>query len=289
MTRIVVGVDATAAGIRALEWALREALSQGASVTAVRAWTAPTFKIFYPVDSALANVDAEVGRNAQQLAEDQLKLAVEQVPGAEAVEAQAVAVPGPPAQVLVDQSQDASLLVVGSRGAGVLSRAVLGSVASSVLHHATVPVVVVPEVARAEGTDGVAGRVIVGVDHSRSSQQALSFAVDAARRTGRTLVPVFVHEPVMTIEAGVDLSSLEVSEQRSLVHAVHAAGATDIAVEPEVLTGQASAALNLLAHPHDLLVVGSRGRGGFVGLLLGSTSTQVAQHATCPVAVVRSA
>ena len=58
-------------------------------------------------------------------------------------------------------------------------------------------------------------------------------------------------------------------------------------VRAEVLVGNPGASLKKLARPQDLLVVGSRGRGGFAGLLLGSTSTQLAQHATCPVLVVR--
>ena len=63
-------------------------------------------------------------------------------------------------------------------------------------------------------------------------------------------------------------------------------GAGDLRVEPEVVTGHAAAALLEMAGPADVIVVGSRGRGGFRGLLMGSTSTQCAQHATCPVVVV---
>lgn len=284
MTRIVVGVDASAAGTRALQWALREAVSRGASLVAVRAWTPPTYGLYYS-PYGFAELDDQARTEAQQLAEEQLKEAREHVAGADAVEVSAVATIGPPAHVLVEASRDADLVVVGSRGAGVLSRAVLGSVASSVLHHATVPVVVVPEAAR---TDGEGGRVLVGVDHSPSSLAALGFAVDFVRRTRRTLVPVLVHEPIATGESCVDVASLEVSEQHALSRAAADAGATDVPVEPEVVTGHAGATLNLLAQPDDLLVVGSRGRGGFVGLLLGSTSTQLAQHATCPVAVVRA-
>ena len=68
--------------------------------------------------------------------------------------------------------------------------------------------------------------------------------------------------------------------------AAEAAGAAD--VQAEVLTGQPTAQLLATARPQDLLVVGSRGRGGFAGLLLGSTSTQLVQHAPCPVLVVRA-
>ena len=297
MTRIVVGVDPSAAGARALQWALCEALSRGASVTAVRAWTPPAYGS-YP-DSSMAVLDEHVADEAQRLADEQLKAAREDVPGADGVVAHAVATVGPAARVLVDAAQDADLLVVGSRGAGVLSRAVLGSVASSVLHHAAGPVVVVPEAAQVvvpeaaqvvvpeAARPGEPGRVLVGVDHSPSSLRALRFAVEQAERTGRTLVPVLVHEPVVPAEGCFDVPPLEASERHALLVSATQAGASDVAVEPEVVTGHAGATLDELAHPQDLLVVGSRGRGGFVGLLLGSTSTSVAQHATCAVAVVR--
>ena len=78
---------------------------------------------------------------------------------------------------------------------------------------------------------------------------------------------------------------LEDSERHRLHDAAKAAGAAD--VQAEVLVGHPSAQLLATARPQDLLVVGSRGRGGFTGLLLGSTSTQLAQHAPCPVLVVR--
>ena len=79
---------------------------------------------------------------------------------------------------------------------------------------------------------------------------------------------------------------LEVSDRRSLLTQAQAQGAGDLLVEPEVVTGHAAAVLLEMTRPGDVLVVGSRGRGGFRGLLMGSTSTQCAQHATCPVVVV---
>jgi nucleotide-binding universal stress UspA family protein len=87
---------------------------------------------------------------------------------------------------------------------------------------------------------------------------------------------------------GVDLPNLESSERASLAAAANAAGAPADIVEPEVVIGHPAGSLERLAAPDDLLVVGSRGRGGFAGLLLGSTSTQLAQHAKAPVVVVRS-
>lgn len=288
MNEIVVGVDPGAAGVAALQWALREAVSRQLPLRAVRAWSLNAYAMEYAV-AASADVQAQEGAFAQQIAEEQLKFAIEQVPGADTIACTAEAVQGAPAQVLVDQSEESAMVVLGSRGHGALSRAVLGSVSSSVLHHATVPVTVVPE-PRLE-QDGSPARVLVGVDHSQSSIMALAAAAEQARRRGVILVPVYVHEPVLGDVAGVgtctpDPAALEEGERRTLQLAATVAGDAD--VHAEVVVGHPGATLNMMARPQDLLVVGSRGRGGFKGLLLGSTSTQCAQHATCPVLVVRS-
>ena len=113
-------------------------------------------------------------------------------------------------------------------------------------------------------------------------------AIDVARVHGAVLVPVHVQCPIESrsgtgAQAGV---GLEVSDRRSLLTQAQAQGASDLLVEPEVVTGHAAAVLLEMTRPGDVLVVGSRGRGGFRGLLMGSTSTQCAQHATCPVVVV---
>jgi nucleotide-binding universal stress UspA family protein len=284
MATIAVGVDPSTAGRKALAFALREALVRGAEVLAVRAWTPPPFSLHYPVGSSEAALADHLAAEATTLAEEQLKLAVEEVPGADAVPRRALAVHGPAAQVLVEAAGDAMLLVVGSRGHGALSRAVLGSVSSSVLHHARGPVAVVP--ASAEVRSSIA-RVLVGVDHSPQSREALRYGLDEASLHDAPLVPVHVHQHIVTGEECVDLPNLEQAERASLRTAAAAAGAADRAADPEVLVGHPAAGLESLATPADLLVVGSRGRGGFAGLLLGSTSTQLAQHASAPVLVVR--
>ena len=282
MNRIVVGVDPSATGAAALQWALGEAVSRQVPLVAVRAWSPSVYAMEYAAYVSYEVEPQEIVA-AQQLADEQLKLAREQVPGADAVSCTATAVRGMPAQVLVDQSVGSLMVVVGSRGHGALSRAVLGSVSSSVLHHATVQVVVVPE---PRESDGSPGRVLVGLDHSAPSSAALTVAAEVARRHGRTLVPVYVRQPVYGDDPGAGTAGLESAERRTMQLAAEAAGGVD--VQPEVVVGHPGATLNLMARPQDLLVIGSRGRGGFEGLLLGSTSTQAAQHATCPVLVVRA-
>ena len=285
MTTIVVGIDASPSGTAALEWALREAVSTGASLHAVRAWN-PTASAMEAYAYGAPDVELIESRQAQLEADEQLKLVTERVAGADTIDCSATAVLGAASRVLVEQAEHSAMVVVGSRSSGALSRAVLGSVSSAVVHHTTTPVVVVPE---PQDTDDAAPRVVVGVDHSPAALAALTAGIEQARRRGVTLVPVFVHEP-MEVPRGrghaADLARLEDSERHALTEAARGAGAAD--VQAEVLVGQPSAQLLAAARPQDLLVVGSRGRGGFAGLLLGSTSTQLVQHAPCPVLVVRA-
>ena len=291
MDRIVVGVDASESGVAALRWALAEAVARRVPLLAVRAWSPTVWAGEYAVASIEVGGDAFEQRAAQDLADEQLKLACGQVEGADTVDCSATAIMGPPAQVLVDAGAAARglsvLLVLGTRGQGALSRVVLGSTSAAVLHHSATCVVVVPEPAPPQ--PGPA-RVLVGVDHSPASLEALAAASAIAVRRGVPLVPVVVHPALGTVfgstTAGDRAAGVAV-EQGLLRTAAVAAGADPTQLHPEVLSGQTASALVGLARPQDLLVVGSRGRGGFASLLLGSTSTQCAQHAPCPVLVVR--
>ena len=282
MDGIVVGVDRSAAAVGALQWALEEGVRRGTKVTAVSAWT-DLATAGYPLGGVLVTDPARVEQLARETAEELLKDATERVPSTDRIETATAALRGPAAAVLAELSRTAELVVVGTRSASALSRAVLGSVSSSLLHHAASPVVVVPE-PRPAGER--MPRVVVGVDHSPESKVALAWAAYAATRRSWPLVPVFVREGSFSeVSSDLSLADLEDHERAALRSAV---GSFDGFVEPEVLTGHAGEQLLDMVEPQDLLVVGSRGRGGFTGLLLGSTSTSVAQHAMCPVAVLRA-
>ena len=285
--RVVVGVDDGPSGRSALLWALREAHSRRVPLLAVRAWT-PGYEVLGDDGPRLAERVSDQGRAALDLARQDLDLAVARS-GLGDGEQSARATAGQAAGVLLEAGDDA-LIVVGNRGTGLLGRHVLGSTAARVLHHALSPVVVVPP--ELSGPRRRAPRVLVGVDHSPASMHALSVAAETARRYGHPLVPVHV-QPLPTADLsglGTCLSDPAPAREAAtaaLWSAVAAAGAGDVVVDPEVAVGHAGQVLTTLAQPQDLLVVGSRGRGGFGALLLGSTSTSCAQHATCPVLVVR--
>ena len=285
-TGVVVGVDRSTDGTAALAWALEEGLRRGVPVTAVRAWT-DLLALGYAAGVVVPGAAEQAEAAAREEAEQLVKEARTAVTGGDAVDVRVVAVRGPAAAVLAEATRTADLVVVGTRGLGALSRAVLGSVSSAVLHHAHGPVAAVP--ARQEPGTRLP-RVVVGVDHSPASTTALALAADEAARRGAVLVPVLVREPSWSLDGrgrmSASVAQLEENERQALRDGVPAD--VDVQVEPEVVVGHAAQALLDLVEAQDLLVVGSRGRGGFAGLLLGSTSTSVAQHARCPVVVVRS-
>lgn len=272
---IVVGVSESAAGAAALDWGLRQAVCRDVPLVGIRAWDIAAYGPYYSVGSALRTTSPDFELTELQIAKDALAAATQRVPEAAEVATRAVATRGRPPEVLVEAAKDADLLVLGTRGVGALSRVVhLGSVTSSVLHHAHGPVAVIPEATPA--TPGSPPRVVVGVDGSPASLRALTWAVSHARLSGATLVP-------LSVVGGRD----DETAPEALRAAAEAAGCGDVVVEPQVRHGNVSQELLAAAATADLLVIGSRGRGGFASLLLGSTSSQVAGHSTRPVVVVR--
>lgn len=137
-------------------------------------------------------------------------------------------------------------------------------------------------------------RIVVGVDGSAGSLTALRWALDEAKLRGAQLdvvhawtYPYFVTPPNVPMPMP-PREDLEAGAQAVLEEAVHAVVPQDpgVAVHSACAEGPAAATLVERATGADLVVVGSRGHGGFVGLLLGSVSQQVAHHAPCPVVIV---
>jgi nucleotide-binding universal stress UspA family protein len=133
------------------------------------------------------------------------------------------------------------------------------------------------------------GRIVVGVDGSPGGRRALEWAVDEARRRDAVLevVHAWTYPPT---EFTVAPEEFAVAAAEVITEAVEEAADIDpsVAVKSEVRQQPAAPALVELSKGADLLVVGSRGRGGFAGLLLGSVSQQCVNHGHCPVVVVRT-
>jgi nucleotide-binding universal stress UspA family protein len=139
-------------------------------------------------------------------------------------------------------------------------------------------------------------RIVVGIDGSDHSKKALRWALDEALLRGASLEVVFAWMlPVYATGYGfapgdlIDPKILGDGAAEQLDKAVtEVAGATtDVKISRKTVEGMAAQMLVEEAEGADLLVVGSRGHGGFAGLLLGSVSQQCAQHASCPVVIIR--
>lgn len=136
----------------------------------------------------------------------------------------------------------------------------------------------------------VHGGIVVGVDGSEGSQEALRWALEHARRTGQTVHAVIAWDILGTYGDAylIDHVDLTAESENTLKAAIEQvlAGAKTPRVEQHVDRGHPVQVLMDAAAGADLVVVGSRGHGGFAGMLLGSVSRHLAAHAPCPVVVV---
>lgn len=282
---VVVGVDGSESALDAVRWAAGEARRRHTSLRIVHAHEIP---VGYPpgfVDwHALHQALAAQGRSWLDQARH---VAEKTAPGlaTEVVEVKAGAVPA-----LVKESAQAALVVLGSRGLGGFTGLLLGSTAVELAAHAHCPVVAV------RGSDHD-GPVVLGVDGTPTSESAIAFAFAEAstRGTGVVAVHTWTDLALETALAGgaVALDFAPLEQQAEEVLGERLAGwqekYPDVPVTRYVSRERASRALLRHAESAQLVVVGSRGRGGFRGLLLGSTSQHLLHHAPCPVAVVRTA
>ncbi|MGZ4352676.1 MAG: universal stress protein [Gaiellaceae bacterium] len=142
MKTIVVGIDGSAGSVKALEFALAEARLRGATVKAVEVWHVPA-SVYSGGGLAPVVTDPEQFAGfAQERLDEVLKATAAD---AEGVEIERVVREGQPAEVLVEEAENAELLVVGSRGLGGFRGLLLGSVGQQCAHHARCPVVIVPK------------------------------------------------------------------------------------------------------------------------------------------------
>lgn len=208
-----------------------------------------------------------------------------------AADAEVVVLDGLPADALIRESADADCVVVGGRGRSVPVGMLLGSVSQHVSRHAQAPVVAVRE-----QQDPAARTVVVGIDGSPASHDALEFALHYAGLHELSVRAVFVPEHLHLYGEGVlpevvpQLAAELVAHEERVMREAADVIARHPGVGAELhQTAPGSPGRELVQASHDaaLVVVGSRGRGGFAGLLLGSVSAHVLHKAHCPVAVTR--
>ncbi|MGQ0483176.1 MAG: universal stress protein [Pseudonocardia sp.] len=201
-----------------------------------------------------------------------------------------------PVELLVHDSAVSRMVVLGCRGLGGFTELLVGSVAVAVAARAACPVAVVRGNAALRdalpGSHGASalGPVVVGVDGSPLSERALDFAFRTARDAGTGLVAVHAWSD-FALDPDRDRAAVQEREQALLAErlAGWSADFPEVPVRRVVVRDRPAGALLREAVEADahLVVVGARGRGGFAGLLLGSTSQALLHHAPCPVVVAR--
>ncbi|MFC0451661.1 universal stress protein [Rhodococcus jostii] len=287
---IVVGVDGSESASAAVAWAARAAAALSLPLHIVTVVHIPAFYYTEPYlaesfkeeleDTAKARLgSARV--HAKQTVDEPLDITTEQHEGKVS-------------QTLIELSANAHMVVLGSRGHGEFTGLLVGSTTSAVAAHGHCPLIVV----RGRTMDGqppTEGPIVVGVDGSESSKAAVEVAFEQAAARGASLVAVNVWSDV-SVQPSLGASpedplwsSIQTGEEVVLSErlAGYQERYPDVTVERVVARDRPVRVLSEFAEKAQLIVVGSRGRGGFKGMLLGSTSNALLHTADCPVMIVR--
>lgn len=315
---IIVGMDGSAPAYNALTWAIREAKSIGWPIRLVGAYSVPNVAAA-TIDVSYVPIDDEAIRESvTQVLKEAAAFC-----SRNGVDVEAIIEIGDAAGVLVEESKRARLAVVGSRGRGGFAGRLLGTVSSALPAHSSCPTVVVPTTwqegavhepqetssrrVRTESgsvaedqSDSLAvtgpdfsGSVVAGVDSLGRKSPALWSAARLANRTKRPLTLVAVMTTTVVgpewLPSTVDSERYvtECSDRLDACVATLAEAFPELPVRWSLFDGSPAEALVRASDTADVLVLGSRGRGGFAGLLLGSTSQSVLPYSQCPTMVVR--
>lgn len=283
---ILIAVDGSAESDAAVRWAAREAVLREAPVTLMHV-IAPVV-VSWPIAPVEGSIVEWQEDNARHVIEQAQKTLLANISDAEppAVRTE-VKYAGIVPQLLA-AAKEAQMVVVGSRGMGAVGRAILGSVSSGLVHHASCPVAVV-HADEAQAPDHISP-VLLGIDGSPASEAATALAFDEASRLGVGLVALHAWSDVGVFPLlGMDWRQYE--DEGCEILGERLAGwqeqYPDVKVQRRVVCDQPARWLIEESQRAQLVIVGSRGRGGFSGMLLGSVSSNVAQSANAPVIVVR--
>ncbi|SBT40198.1 Nucleotide-binding universal stress protein, UspA family [Micromonospora narathiwatensis] len=282
---VVVGVDGSPSALDAVRVAAREAAGRHRPLRVVNAFLWPLLGTpLGPI--AVTLPDSELRQGAE-------KLVAEAVDEARKIDSElqvtGEVVDGGPVALLMRESEDAALLVIGHRGLGGFKELLVGSAAVQLSARADCPVLVVRGEPRADGP------VVVGVDGSPISDEAIGFAFAEAAQRGADLVAVHAWLYPSPVGPGdivplvYDPEKLRAEEERVLAEAVAgwAERYPEVRVRRKLVEATAARALVEESAEAQLTVVGAHGRSTLGGMLLGSVSHAVLHHSRSPLAIVR--
>jgi len=284
---VLVGVDGSPAARCAVDWAAREAAMRNVRLTLVHA--------VQPIGVTLPRLTATTAfsrwqvEQGQKILDEAVETARSTTPGGGPAQIETEMLFSPAVPVLVDLSKDADLVVVGSRGRGPITRSLLGSLSSSLIRHAHCPVAVIHDEDPLMPYPADAP-VLVGIDGSPASELAIAIAFHEASWRRVDLVALHVWSDVEVNDyPAIDWPAMKPAAEEILAERL--AGwqdrYPDVTVRRVVECDHPTYHLVRQSESAQLVVVGSHGRGGFAGMLLGSVSAAVAHSARMPVIVAR--
>jgi nucleotide-binding universal stress UspA family protein len=281
---VVVGVDGSSTSDLALDWAVEEATRRALPLHIIHA-----FSYGYPMtDIGVGYAIDGLRQLADRVRKDAVVRARRAGPDLVITWSEPACRPAP---ALVEASETADTVVLGARGMSAARGVFIGSVPVQVAAHAACPVVIVHDTPAKTGAEAP---VVVGVDGSDASSSAIAYAYEQAssRGVGLTVVHAWWLDNMDDVAAAaiwtVDWQTFAMEEQTLVAESL--AGwqekYPDVPVRRHSVRGLPVEALIRQSKSAALVVVGTRGRGGFGGLLLGSVSQGVMHRAECPVAIV---
>lgn len=275
---ILVGFDGSEDATSALDWALASAGHLAARVEVV------------VVLAESSHISPPLREYEAGIAERSAALAAELIARKPGIEATVAVERGWPVPVLLDRARKDSLVVVGSRGHGLVESHWLGSVSQHLAGHAPCSVAVIRPAHNSRATT-----ILVGIDGSEASERALRFACERARLTGENILAVHAYQygPLSSpglailpedIDTAVEDAAQTVTDE---FVACVAPDFPDVQVRGVAVVGRAARVLARLSDDASLVVVGSRGRSALAEIVLGSVAQGTLARAECPVVVVR--
>ena len=283
---IVVGVDGSPASNFAVCWAARDAAMRHIPLTLVHMVNAVTMWPQVPMSAEAVVWQEDDGR---RVLDEAVKIAEDATKTYRRIEISSELRHSPPVSTLAEMSEEAEMVVVGSTGRGAVTRVLLGSVSSGVVRQARCPVAVIHDEDPLM-PHPLQAPVLVGIDGSPASDLATAIAFDEASRRGVELRAMHAWSDVEIFELpGLDWSAVKSEAERSLAERL--AGwqeqYPDVTVHRIVVCDRPARQLVEQSESAQLVVVGSHGRGGLSGMLLGSVSNALVHSVRMPVIVAR--